>query len=183
MKYPGNKDKTGSGIVLIAALAMFILEFFRPMQTKSGQIPVKAKILILCTGNSVRSQLTHGFLQSFDDRIKVVPAGIQPADRVNRQAVETMAGLGIDIGSHTPEPVDKYLHGDWDYVITVCDNANEKCPVFPGKVKNRLHFDVDNPKQAEGTPEFIQSEYHRVANDIKEVFWKLYSEKLQPQLE
>jgi arsenate reductase (thioredoxin) len=183
MKVLENKDKMGSGIVLIAAFALLMLESFCPLQTQSGQVPAKMKILILCTGNSVRSQMAHGFLQSFDDRIEVASAGIRPAERVNQQAVETMAVLGIDIGSHTPEPVDKYLHEDWDYVITVCDNANEKCPVFPGEVKNRLHFDIDNPSLAEGTPEFIQSEYHRVANDIKEIFWKFYAEKLQPRLE
>jgi arsenate reductase len=183
MKYLENKDKMGSSIIFIAAFALFMMVSFSPSQTESEQISRKMKVLILCTGNSVRSQMAHGFLQSFDDRIEVASAGIQPAERVNHKAVEIMDELGVDISSHTPELVDKYLREEWDYVITVCDNANEKCPIFHGKVKHRLHFEIDNPTHAEGTPEFIHSEYYRVANEIKETFWKLYSEKIQPELQ
>lgn len=93
-----------------------------------------------------------------------------------------MADFGVDISSHTPEPVDKYIGYEWDYVITVCDNANKKCSIFHGKVKHRLHIEVENPTHAEGTPEFIHSEYYRVGNEIKEAFWKLYSEKILPEL-
>jgi len=81
------------------------------------------KILILCTGNSCRSQMAHGYMQSFDKRLKVFSAGTEPALRVNPMAVEVMKKAGIDISTHTPRNVDQYLTEEWDYVITVCDSA------------------------------------------------------------
>lgn len=93
-----------------------------------------------------------------------------------------MKESGIDIGRHRPEPVEKYLHEEWDYVITVCDDANESCPVFPGKVRNRLHIGFEDPSQARGSDEFIMNEFHRVRDEIQETFYKLYSEKIKPQL-
>ncbi len=98
------------------------------------------KILILCTGNSCRSQMAQGFLQSFDKRLKVFSAGTEPATRINPTAIEVMKKEGIDISGNKPEHVDKYLSEEWDYVITVCDDANETCPVFPGKVRHRLAY-------------------------------------------
>ena len=80
------------------------------------------------------------FLQSFDKRLKVFSAGTDPAARVNPTAIDVMKRAGIDISGHSPMNVDKYLDEAWDYVITVCDNANETCPVFPGKVRHRLHY-------------------------------------------
>ncbi len=132
------------------------------------------KILILCTGNSCRSQMSHGFLQSFDKNIQVFSAGTEPAEQVNPTAVKVMHEVGIDISRHTPTLVDKYLNDTWDYVITVCDDANETCPVFSGKVKNRLHIGFDDPTYATGTNEFILSEFHRVRDEIKTEFRKFY---------
>lgn len=95
---------------------------------------MKVKVLILCTGNSCRSQMAHGFLQSMDSRLEVHSAGTKPLSRVNPRAVEVMNEVGIDLSSHTPKSVDIYLNETWDYVITVCGGANETCPAFIGKV-------------------------------------------------
>ena len=140
------------------------------------------KILILCTGNSCRSQMAHGFLQSFDSSITVCSAGTQASGKLNQKAVEVMKQVGVDISGHTSDSVDKYLKEEWDYVITVCGGANEECPAFFGKVKHRLHMGYDDPSHAVGTEEFIWSEFIRVRDEIKEGFYKLYIEQIKPQL-
>ncbi len=140
------------------------------------------KVLILCTGNSCRSQMAHGFLQSFDARIQVESAGTEASGKLNANAVKAMAEAGIDISSHSSDSVTKFLQDEWDYVVTVCGGANENCPAFLGKVKNRLHIGFDDPSHAEGTEEFIWSEFLRVRDEIKAGFWKLYEEDIKPQL-
>ena len=137
------------------------------------------KVLILCTGNSCRSQMAHGFLQSFNKDITVRSAGTEPASQVNQKAVKVMKEIGIDISHHMPKMVDQYLNEEWDYVITVCDHANETCPAFFGKVKHLLHIGFEDPSHAEGTDQFIWSEYIRVRDEIKEGFWKFYNENLK----
>ena len=132
------------------------------------------KILILCTGNSCRSQMAHGFLQSFDKNINVSSAGTEPANRVNQKAIEVMQEAGIDISDHIPEKVDKYLDEEWDYVITVCDHANETCPIFNGKVKHRLHIGFEDPSHAKGSEEHIMSQFRKVRDEIKERFYEFY---------
>ncbi len=132
------------------------------------------KILILCTGNSCRSQMAHGFLRSFDKSIEVYSAGTEPAKQVNLKAVKVMQEVGIDISHHTPTMVDQYLNDEWDYVITVCDSANETCPAFYGKVKNRLHIGFEDPSHAAGTDEFIWSQFRRIRDEIKEKFYDFY---------
>ena len=140
------------------------------------------KILILCTGNSCRSQMAHGFLQSFDKRLVVASAGTEASGKLNHKAVEVMKEVGIDISHHTSDSVDLYLNDEWDYVITVCGGANENCPAFFGKVKHRLHIGFDDPSHATGSPEFIQSEYYRVRDEIKAAFLTFYNERIKPQL-
>jgi len=140
------------------------------------------KVLILCTGNSCRSQMAHGFLQSFDSRITVCSAGTQASGKLNQKAVAAMKDAGLDIGNHTSDSVEKYLNEEWDYVITVCGGANEKCPAFFGKVKNRLHIGFDDPSHAVGTEDFIRSEFIRVREEIKDGFFKFYSEQIKPEL-
>lgn len=140
------------------------------------------KVLILCTGNSCRSQMAHGFLQSFDERIQVESAGTEASGKLNHTAVEVMKEIGIDISHHTSDQVEKYLGEEWDYVITVCGGANENCPAFLGKVKHRLHMGYDDPSHAVGTAEFIQSEYYRVRDEIRAGFRKLYDDDIRPQL-
>ena len=132
------------------------------------------KVLILCTGNSCRSQMAHGWLQSFDKSLEVHSAGTEPAAQVNPKAIEIMAEAGIDISKHYPKSVDRYLKEKWDWVITVCGDANEKCPFFSGEVRHRLHIGFDDPSHATGTDEFIRSEFIRVRDEIKQEFNKLY---------
>lgn len=140
------------------------------------------RILILCTGNSCRSQMAHGFLQSFDDTLEVFSAGTKPAGKVNPMAVQVMSETGIDISNHIPQSIEKYKAQEWDYVITVCDGANESCPVFSGKVKHRLHIGFDDPSEATGTPEFIGNEFLRVRDEIKNRFQELYMNQIKPEL-
>ncbi|HSO87859.1 MAG TPA: arsenate reductase ArsC [Draconibacterium sp.] len=137
------------------------------------------KILILCTGNSCRSQMAHGFLQSFDPNLTVCSAGTEASGKLNHKAVEVMKETGIDISHHTSDQVDKYLAEEWDYVITVCGGANENCPAFLGKVKHRLHIGFDDPSHAIGTQEFIESEYYRVRDEIKKGFYNFWLNELK----
>ena len=133
------------------------------------------RVLILCTGNSCRSQIAHGFLQSFDKRLDVHSAGTRPAAHVNPKAVEVMMEAGVDISAHTPKSVDIYLNEPWDYVITVCGGANETCPMFTGEVGKRLHIGFDDPSDAVGRDEFVMSEFRRVRDEIKEGFERFYT--------
>lgn len=140
------------------------------------------KILILCTGNSCRSQMAHGFLESFDHRLIVRSAGTDATGKLNPKAVEVMREIDIDISQYTSDQVNTYLDEEWDYVITVCGGANESCPAFAGKVKNRLHIGFDDPTYAKGSPEFIDSEYRRVRDEIRKSFRRLYDEQIKPQI-
>mgnify|MGYP000096559979 FL=1 len=140
------------------------------------------KVLILCTGNSCRSQMAHGFLQSFDPNITVCSAGTEASGKLNHKAVAAMKEIDIDISHHTSDSVEKYLNDEWDYVITVCGGANESCPAFIGKVNHRIHIGFDDPSHAVGNEEFIWSEFIRVRDEIKDGFWKFYIEQIKPQL-
>ncbi|MFV0291126.1 MAG: arsenate reductase ArsC [Mangrovibacterium sp.] len=126
------------------------------------------KVLILCTGNSCRSQMAHGFLQKISPETTVCSAGTKAAGKINTGAQKAMAEVGIDISTHSSDSVDIYLNQAWDYVITVCGGANETCPTFIGEVKNRLHIGFDDPSHAVGTPEFIEREFRRVRDEIKD---------------
>ena len=137
------------------------------------------KVLILCTGNSCRSQMAHGFLQSFDPNITVCSAGTEASGKLNTKAVQVMKEAGIDISGHTSDSVSKYLNDEWDYVITVCGGANESCPAFIGNVKHRLHIGFDDPSHAVGTDEFIMSEFYRVRDEIKAGFYDFYLKNIK----
>lgn len=123
-------------------------------------------ILVLCTGNSCRSQMAEGYLQHFaGDKAKVYSAGIE-THGVNLKAIKVMAEDHIDISRNTSNNVDEYINIPFDYLITVCDNANENCPYFPGKMQ-RFHYNFPDPAKAQGTPEQIMDEFRRVRNMIK----------------
>lgn len=140
------------------------------------------KILILCTGNSCRSQMAQGFLQSFDKRLQVFSAGTDPAARINPLAVRVMKEAGIDIGNNKPKNVDQFLNEEWDYVITVCDDANETCPVFPGKVRHRLHLGFEDPSKVKGTYTEIMNAFYDVRNEIRDEFYGLYESEIKKKL-
>jgi arsenite methyltransferase len=139
------------------------------------------KILILCTGNSCRSQMAEGFLKSFDHRLEVFSAGTHPAPNANPHAVEVMREAGIDISLNKPKSVDLFVADPFDYVITVCGGARDVCPVFTGKVINRLHLGFDDPAEAVGTPDEVIAVYRRVRDEIREVFQAFYLEKIKQE--
>jgi len=136
------------------------------------------KILILCTGNSCRSQMAQAFMSSFDQKLEVFSAGTEPAERVNERAIAVMNEEGIDLSNAYPKHVKQYLDEEWDYVITVCGGANENCPMFAGKVKHRLHFGFDDPAAITGDDEFVTSEFRRVRNEIKNRFFTFYTREI-----
>ena len=133
------------------------------------------RILVLCTGNSCRSQMAHGFLQSFDSHQEVYSAGTSPAEHVHPLAISVMAEVGIDISHHVPRNVKEYLDEPWDYVITVCGGANETCPTFVGKVGKRIHIGFDDPSNVVGSKEHVISEFRRVRDDIRKAFRDFYA--------
>jgi len=135
---------------------------------------MRKKVLILCTGNSCRSQMAEGFLKSFDSEMEVYSAGTNPASRVSRNSIKVMSELGIDISNNSPKNVSVYLKDSFDYVITVCDNAKKTCPVFFGKAGETLHIGFDDPADATGSEKEIISEYRRIRDEIKRDFMKFY---------
>ena len=135
---------------------------------------MRKDILILCTGNSCRSQMAEGYLKHFDPELTVYSAGTIPATAVNPNAVIVMKEIGIDISNGKPENVNKYLEHSFDYVITVCGDAKETCPVFIGDVKEQLHIGFEDPADSTGTDEEILSEFRRVRDEIKVDFLEWY---------
>ena len=134
------------------------------------------KILVLCTGNSCRSQIAEGFLRHFaGSRAEVYSAGIE-THGVNPKAIQVMAEAGIDISSHTSNHVNEYAAIDFDYVITVCDNAKESCPYFPSRAK-KLHYNFPDPAKATGTEEEVMNEFRRVRDLIKTYSAEFVAEK------
>ena len=128
---------------------------------------MKKKILVLCTGNSCRSQIAHGYLEHFGgDLVDVFSAGVE-THGVNPKAIATMHEDGIDISSHTSNNVLEYKGLDFDFVITVCDNAKERCPFFPSKAL-KFHYNFPDPAKAVGTEEDIKNEFAIVRNLIKD---------------
>ena len=130
------------------------------------------KILILCTGNSCRSQMAEGFLKSFDKNLDVYSAGTSPAEAVHPKAILVMAEEGIDLSRHKPKLVDEFLDDYFDYVITVCGDARENCPVFSGMVKEKLHIGFEDPAKAMGTEDEILAELRRIRDEIKMKFYE-----------
>ena len=124
-------------------------------------------ILVLCTGNSCRSQIVHGFLASMTaGKANIYSAGVE-THGVNPKAISTMKEIGIDISSHTSNNITEYLGIDFDYVITVCDNAKERCPYFPTKAV-KLHYNFPDPAKAIGTDDEINEQFRAVRSLIKD---------------
>lgn len=126
----------------------------------------KQRVLILCTGNSARSQMAEGILREIaGDRFEVFSAGTI-ASFVRPQAIAVMAEIGIDISAHHSKSLEEFLDEPFDHVITVCDNAKGSCPVFPGPA-TRVHWSFDDPAEADGTEEEIRAEFRRVRDEIR----------------
>lgn len=132
------------------------------------------KILILCTGNSCRSQMVEGFLKSYDDTIEVLSAGTEPSSQVHPLAIKVMAEVGIDISQNQPKNVEQFVGQNFDYLISVCADANLNCPIFKGKVDNRWHIGFDDPALAKGTDEEIIAVFRRIRDEISEGFSSFY---------
>jgi arsenate reductase len=124
------------------------------------------RILVLCTGNSARSQMAEGLLKAYDASLEVYSAGTHPAARVHPAAVEAMREVGIDIGAAIPKNVEQFLNQAFDVVVTVCDDANEMCPVFLGRVGRRTHIGFEDPARAAGSPEDVLAAFRRVRDQI-----------------
>lgn len=134
------------------------------------------KVLVLCTGNSCRSQIAEGYLHYFlGDRVAVYSAGVE-THGVNPRAIATMKEDGIDISTHTSNNVEEYRGIDFDYVITVCDNAKERCPVFP-TTATQFHYNFPDPAKAKGSEEEIMQSFREVREMIKE-YCKKFSETI-----
>lgn len=128
---------------------------------------MKKKILVLCTGNSCRSQIAEGYLRYFaGDKAEVYSAGVE-THGVNPRAIATMLEDKIDISNHTSNNINEYDNVEFDYVITVCDNAKERCPYFPTKAL-KFHHNFTDPAKATGTEEEIKEQFRKVRNEIKD---------------
>ncbi len=137
---------------------------------------MKQSVLILCTGNSCRSQMAEGFLRSFDPELEVFSAGTKPAEAVHPLAVAVMREEWIDIGGYRPKSVDAFTSRPFDWVVTVCDGAKESCPVFTGEVRHRVHIGFDDPAEAEGSREEQLAVFRRVRNEINLRFRRFCNE-------
>ena len=135
------------------------------------------KVLVLCTGNSCRSQIAEGYLRFFaKERAEIYSAGVE-THGVNPKAILIMKEDGIDISKHTSNNIDEYFNIDFDFVITVCDNAKERCPFFPTKAK-KFHYNFPDPAKAIGTEEEILKEFRIVRQLIKEYSENFVQENL-----
>ena len=136
------------------------------------------KILVLCTGNSCRSQIAEGYLRHFaNGNAEVYSAGVE-THGVNPKAIAIMQEDGIDISNHTSTNIDEYFDIDFDFVITVCDNAKERCPFFPTKAK-KFHHNFSDPAKAKGTDEEINEQFREVRQQIKEYCEQFIAENLK----
>ncbi len=141
-------------------------------QSRTGNTPDStapaARMLVICTGNSARSQMAEGLLRHLGaGRVQVFSAGSTPAERVHPLAVRAMSEIGLDISHHTPKPLANFLRQTFDYVIAVCSQAAEACPTFPGPAE-RVHWFYDDPAAVQGTDEEKLQVFRAVRDDLKQ---------------
>jgi len=123
--------------------------------------------------------MAEGFLKSFDDNIEVFSAGTNPASQVHPQAIRVMGEVGIDLSKNHPKKVDQFLNDAFDFVITVCDNAKETCPVFIGNVGKHLHIGFEDPANAAGAEEFLLKKFRSARDEIEKDFFEFYLKNLK----
>ncbi len=140
------------------------------------------RVLVLCTGNSARSQMAEAFLRNFDPAIEAHSAGTDPAAEVNPHAVEVMREVGVDLSGSRPKPVTDYLGQVFDFVITVCAEADRNCPVFTGSVRRRVHLPFEDPARATGSNEQVRAVFRRVRDQIRDRLLDFYEKEIRPQL-
>lgn len=128
---------------------------------------MRQRVLVLCTGNSARSQMAEGLLRhDSGDRFEVFSAGVEPTE-VRPLAIAAMREVGIDISEQRSKSVAEFANQEFDYVITVCDNANQQCPMFPGK-SERIHWSIEDPAEAQGDEQARLAVFRRVRDDLRE---------------
>jgi arsenate reductase (thioredoxin) len=137
---------------------------------------MKKRVLFICTGNSARSQMAEGLLRHMaGDRFEVFSAGIKPFS-INPYAIKVTAEIGIDISKQRSKHIDEFKGQTFDYVITLCDNAKQSCPVFPGKAV-KLHWDLTDPADAKGSEEEIQTVFRKIKDEIKDKITSQFIER------
>ena len=137
------------------------------MVVAAAEAAERSRVLFLCTHNSARSQMAEGLLRHLaGDRFEVMSAGTE-ATRIRPLAIQAMEEIGVDVSGQESKTLDQYLEEPFDYVITVCDDANEACPFFPG-ARNRLHWSFEDPSRAEGSEEERLAVFRRVRDEIRE---------------
>ncbi len=136
----------------------------------------KKRVLVLCTGNSCRSQMAEGFLRSFGPEVEAFSAGTYPAERTHPNAVRVMREAGVDISASYPKSVDRFRGQSFDAVVTVCNDADASCPAFSGAVTRRLHLPFRDPARAVGSDEDTLEIFRSVRDQIRDRFQTLYEE-------
>lgn len=151
-------------------------------QDRDTPSDLKVRVLILCTGNSARSQMSAGFLQSWSTKLEVHSAGTNPSQRVNPFAIQAMREVGVDISKGYPKPVSQFLGQSFDFVITVCDDADKNCPNFTGKVGRRVHIGFPDPAKATGTDAEKLAVFRTVRDDIQRRFREYYEAEIRKRI-
>ncbi len=165
-----------------AALAALMAGKLYPGPVAQKGSPATKRILVLCTGNSARSQMAQGILQRLEGRLEVYSAGTAPAPQINPYAVLVMRETGIDISGGRPKSVRQFLDQSFDYVITVCDDADKNCPWFTGKVAHRVHIGFIDPAKATGTEQEVLAVFREVRDQIRERLMAYYQRVIRPGL-
>ena len=140
---------------------------------------LKKRVLVLCTGNSCRSQMAEGFLRSFDANLEVHSAGTEPAARVHPLAVQVMQEVGIDLSAAKPKSVDEFLDQPFDHVITVCSDAGRNCPRFSGRVGKRAHIAFLDPARVHGTEDQVLAIFREVREEIRAKLYEYYEKEIK----
>ena len=164
--------------LITSAFSLLAISVVGMAMAQSHDSSAPNRILILCTGNSARSQMAAGFLKSFDSHLDVYSAGTEPAARINPHAVQVMREAGIDISGGKPKSVKQFVSQSFDYVITVCDEADKNCPNFTGKVGKRVHIGFIDPAKATGTEEELLAVFRQVRDEIKQKFSEYYAKQI-----
>lgn len=136
------------------------------------------RVLILCTGNSCRSQMAEVLLKQMSPKTEVLSAGTKPEEQVHPLAIRALNEIGIETSDLTPKSVDQFVDENFDYVITVCDHARESCPLFHGSVSHRLHLGFEDPARFVGSEEEKIARFRQIRDEIKEAFKVFYQEHL-----
>jgi len=157
----------GGSVLLVWLGLLTVSHHALATDSKIKENSMSTRVLILCTGNSCRSQMAEGILRSLDPSLEVYSAGTNPAEHVHPKAIQAMKEIGIDISQGKPKNVSQFLKQSFDFVITVCDDADKNCPFFTGVVKRRVHIGFTDPAKATGSDEEIMAVFREVRDAIK----------------